>query len=185
MSRRTSESTSGGQSGDRHHPGPDGDRRQVVRRRPLPSGRAFVGGLVVALAMLAAFSTAQLDGAVALAPLAAGDIVERTSVSMNASGRIGAQLSFPVDRERALDGDLEVGEPLDVLATYGTGDSARTVVVAHGVRLVDLDDSHQGLEGSGKLVVTVELGEPDQVLAVTHATDVAMITLVRPTGANH
>ena len=124
-------------------------------------------------------STADLVGAVALAPLAAGDIVERTSISTAASGRSGTQLSFPVDRERALDGDLEVGEPLDVLATYGTGDSARTEVVAHGVRLVDVDDSHQGLEGSGKVVVTIELPDPDQVVPVTHATDVATITLVR------
>ncbi len=76
-----------------------------------------------------------------------------------------------------------IGEPLDLLATYGTGDSARTEVVARGLRLVDMDDAHQGLEGSGKVVVTVELADPDLVVPVTHATDVATITLVRPTDA--
>jgi Flp pilus assembly protein CpaB len=228
MTRQTSESTNAAPGHGGQRPEPDGDRRRVVRRRPLPPGRAVVGGLVVALAMLVAFavaggsdrgptgrvvvarhdvrlgsrlsaddlrvetidlpggvapgtysSTDELTGAVALAPLAAGDIVERTAVSTSTSGRSGAQLSFPVDRERALDGQLEVGEPLDVLATFGTGDSARTEVVAHGVRLVDLDDSHQGLEGSGKVVVTIDLRDPDLVVPVTRATNVAMITLVR------
>jgi hypothetical protein len=228
MPRRTSESTSGAPGRDATASEADRSRRRVVRRRPLPSGRAVVGGLIVALAMLAAFavaggshhrpagrvvvarrtvrlgsrlsaddvrvesidlpdrvapgtfsSTAGLDGAVVLSPMAAGDIVERSSVSTRAGGRAGAQLSFPVDRERALDGHLEIGEPLDLLATYGTGDSARTVLVARGLRLVDLDDAHEGLEGAGKLVVTVDLSDPDLVVPVTHATDVATITLVR------
>jgi Flp pilus assembly protein CpaB len=200
----------------------------VVRRRPLPSGRAVVGGLLVAVAMLAAFAlanrphhgptghvvvarravrlgsrlstddlrvesidlpdgvasgtfsaTSDLEGAVALAPLGPGDIVERSSVGTGTTGGPGAQMSFPLDRERALDGRLEPGETLDLLATYGTGNDARTSVVAHGVRLVDVDDAHEGLEGTGKLVVTVELPDPDLAVPVTRASAVATLTLVR------
>ena len=120
-----------------------------------------------------------LDGAVALAPLEPGDIVERSSVALGGAGGSGAQVSFPLDRERALDGRIEPGEALDLLATYGTGEDARTVVVAHAVRLVDVDDDHQGLEGAGKLVVTVELPDPDLAVPVTRASTVASLTLVR------
>ena len=77
-----------------------------------------------------------------------------------------------------------MGEPLDLLATYGTGDTARTVVVARAVRLVDLDDdTHGGLESTGKVVVTIQLRDPTTLLAVTHATEAAAVTLVRSSGA--
>jgi len=207
---------------------PGSTRRRVLRRRPLPSGRAVVGGLVVAVAMLASFavaggssgaprgrvvvarrdvqlgahltaadltvvpvdlpgrvaaatfsSPADLEGTVALAPLAAGDVVDRSFVSTSGGGPSGAQLSFPLDRDRALDGDLDLGEQLDLLATFGTGDQAHTDVVARAVRLVAVDADGSGLEGAGKLVVTIQLADAGDVVAVTHATQVATITLVR------
>ncbi len=128
-------------------------------------------------------SVDQVVGAVALAPLAAGAIVEPSAVAVGRPRSSSAELSFPVDRNRALDGALQVGEPLDLLATYGTGDTARTVVVARAVRLVDLDDdTHGGLESTGKVVVTIQLRDPTTLLAVTHATEAAAVTLVRSRG---
>ena len=231
MGRRDTPATVGLHDEDGQPPGAPRPRRRVVARRPLPSGRAVVGGLLVAVAMLAGFAVAggshrgptgrvvvarhdvrlgtrlspadvtlvavdlpgrvaarsftrvaDLDGAVTLAPLAAGDVVQRTAVSTR-GGDAGAVLSFPLDRDRALDGDLDLGERLDLLATFGTGDDAPTEVVARGVRLVAVDDDGGGLEGAGKLVVTVELAEPDEVVAVAHATQVATVTLVRTTGS--
>jgi Flp pilus assembly protein CpaB len=211
-------------------PGEGGPRR-VRRPRPLPTGRAVVGGLLVALAMLASFavaagrdhgprgrvvvvrhavrfgsrigrdnartvrvdlpdsvarrtfaSVAEVEGSVALSDLAPGDVVQRSSVSFTADPP-DRELSFPVDRARALDGRLQPGETVDLLATYGTGEAARTVVVARQVRLVDTDDARQGLESTGKLIVTIALHDPDEVLAATHASGVAAITLVRSTGS--
>ncbi|HVN52119.1 MAG TPA: SAF domain-containing protein [Acidimicrobiales bacterium] len=198
------------------------------RRRPLPSSRAVVGGLVVAVAMLASFavagrsrgapkgrvvvarhdvhlgarlhaddlgvvavdlpgraaaetfsSPADLDGAVALAPLRAGDVIDRSAVSTDPGEPGGAQLSFPLDRDRALDGDLDLGEQLDLLATFGSGETARTQVVARRVRLVAVDTDGGGLEDAGKLVVTVELPDSTDLLAVTHAAQVGDVTLAR------
>jgi SAF domain len=207
----------------------DPPRHRIRPRRPLPSGRAVVGGLLVALGMLIAFavanggrsgptgravvathavrlgshlsardltveavslpspvadqtfsSTDELVGAVALVPLAAGDVVEPSAVALGGTAKDTAELSFPVDRNRALDGVLQVGERLDVLATYGTGETARTVVVARSVELVDVDDdSHGGLESTGKVVVTIELPHHGAMLPVVHATEVAAVTLVR------
>jgi hypothetical protein len=124
-------------------------------------------------------SPGDLDGAVAVAPLAAGDVVERSAVSTGPGERSGAQISFPLDRDRALDGELAVGEQLDLLATFGTGDTGRTEVVARGVRLVAVDGDGGGLESAGKLVVTVELADPSDVLPVAHAAQVGTVTLVR------
>ncbi len=206
--------------------------RRVRRARPLPSGRAVGGGLLVALAMLASFGVAtsrdrgpagqavvvrhalrfgarigrddvrtvrvdlpdlvtrrvfadptEVVGSVALGDLAPGDLVDRSAVSFDADPP-ARELSFPVDEARALDGRLQPGEAVDVLATYGAGEAARTVVVARQVRLVDVDDSRQGLESTGKIVVTIALADPDEVLAATHAGEVGAITLVRATGVS-
>jgi len=207
-------------------------RPQLPGRRPLPSGRALVGGLLVAVAMLATFAIAnhhgggpsqravvarhrialgqRLTGAdlevagvdlpdatraemfasasaavgrVALSPLAAGDLIERSSLAPPNVVPGRHELSIPIDRDRALDGALVPGELVDLLATYGTGDGARTVVVARRVRLIEVDDSHGSLDSAGKLVITIALANPDDVLPTTHASQVGALTLVQTSGA--
>ncbi len=70
-----------------------------------------------------------------------------------------------------------------MLATYGTGSAARTLVVARRVQVLDLESAGTASLGSnGKVVVTVSLTDDDQVLATAHAAEVAAITLVRSTG---
>jgi Flp pilus assembly protein CpaB len=205
-------------------------RRRIGGRRPLPSGRAVVGGLLVALAMVVAFQLGTgggdrpgrsvvvarrairlgqrigpddvaveraaipdeaaaaafdhvdaVEGSVALVAIDRGAVVERAALAPSGRDPTGPQLSFAVDRTHALDGDLEPGDRLDLFATYGSGDGAKTVRVARAVHLVAVDTAdHGGLEGSGKVVVTVELSPSDDLLAVAHATDVASVSLVRP-----
>ena len=124
--------------------------------------------------------TSDLIGQVTLGPLDGGDVIERTQVVRPDAAPDRHELSFPIDRERALDGNLEPGQTVDLLATYGTGESARTVVVARGVRLIDVSDgSHESLESAGKLVITVALADANQALRAAHATQVAALTLVR------
>ena len=208
--------------------------RRLQRRAALPSGRAVVGGLIVAIAMVAAFlissgagdgprgrvvvvtrslpigtrlaaedlrtepvdvtdalasvtftNPGDLVGLVTVAPLTTDEIVGRSAlVEVGADGPPGHAFSFPVDRERAVNGHLEPGDQVDVLATYGTGAGARTLVVARQVQVLDLESAGSASLGSnGKVVVTVSLGDADQVLATAHAAEVAAITLVRSTGA--
>ncbi|HEY5155677.1 MAG TPA: RcpC/CpaB family pilus assembly protein [Acidimicrobiales bacterium] len=206
-----------------------------MRARPvLPSGRALLGGFLVAVAMILAFALSSASGrgptqlvVVARRPLPAGHrltaddlrleptalsdpmrgqlfervsdaagsvslvalpsdgLISRSSVVVDGDdGAPGREFSFPVDRERAMNGRLQPGESVDVLVTYGTGDSARTLVVASGVRLIDVTETSKATLGSsGKLVVTVTLADEDQVLHAAHASEVGAVTLVRSTGA--
>ena len=125
-------------------------------------------------------TAADAVGQVTLAPLDGGDVIERAQVMRPDDAPDRHELSFPIDRERALDGNLEPGQTVDLLATYGTGESAETVVVARGVRLVDVSDGgHESLESAGKLVITIALADADQALRAAHATQVAALTLVR------
>lgn len=128
---------------------------------------------------------AELEGGVALAPLAEGDLIQRSAVAPRpaSSPSPSPQFSFTVERDRALNGDLRRGERVDVLATYGSGDSAYTSVVARGALVISVSDGDSATLASGtKIALTLELADSATVVRAAHATQVAAITLVRSTG---
>lgn len=127
-----------------------------------------------------------LDGAVALAPLQAGDLVHDSAVLSSGSIDAGApahEYALPVERERALDGDIARGERVDVLATYGTGDGAYTVVTASRAAVIDVGEASGGLGEGDRLVVVLGLGDGGEVIETAHASVAATVTLVRATRA--
>jgi Flp pilus assembly protein CpaB len=125
----------------------------------------------------------RLVGAVALGPIGAGELVQQGSVRADAADGTGPEFSFAVDRERALAGDVRSGEEVDLLATFGSGSDASTVVVARSARVLHVQEARNGTLGSsGRLVLTVRLASGDEVVDVAHASQVAVITLVRASG---
>jgi Flp pilus assembly protein CpaB len=127
-----------------------------------------------------------LDGAVALAPLQAGDLVRASAVLSAGSSDAAAtahEYALAVERERALDGDIARGERVDVLATYGTGDGAYTVVTASRAEVIDVGEASGGLGEGDRLVVVLGLGDGGEVIQTAHASVAATVTLVRATRA--
>lgn len=204
--------------------------RAVRRRRPLPGGRAVVGGLLVAasgvglfaatnrsdsgptqsylvaahpLAAGARLSTsdlsrqpldlppglrarafdnpAVLDGATLLAPLAAGELVQASGVVAKGTDSDTRELTLTVDRGRVA-GALAGGERVDLLATFGTGDEAYTLVVSRGALVVAVDRGRGGLGDSSPTILTVGIEDPTEAMAIAHASQVAKITPLRSTG---
>jgi hypothetical protein len=93
--------------------------------------------------------------------------------------------SFPIDREHAIDGELQSGDTVDVLATFGSGLDAQTALLARSVRLTQVTTTDSSsVAGAGRLVVTASFADTDKVLDVAHAAQVAALTLVRTTGSN-
>ena len=130
-------------------------------------------------------STAQLVDGVALAPIGVGEAVQRSAVLQDSSGERLRQFSFPVDRERALNGDLRAGERVDILATFGTGSDATTTVLSRDALILRSVEQKSGtLSSSGSLILTVGLPSADQVLDAVHAAQVADLTVVRATLAD-
>jgi hypothetical protein len=123
---------------------------------------------------------------VTLAPLAPGDLVQASAVRTVGAGSADPddpQFSFAVERDRALNGELRPGEIVDLLATFGTGTSASTKVLASSARVLAVEQAGSGTLGSsGRLVLTVALDDDDTVLDVAHASQVAAITVVRASG---
>jgi Flp pilus assembly protein CpaB len=128
-----------------------------------------------------------LVGAVTLGPLGEGDLVQASAVRVADPGTTAApdsrQFSFPIDRERALNGDIRPGEQIELLATFGSGASASTKVLAPDARVLDVDEVGSGTLGSsGRLVLTVALDSDRTVIDVAHASQVAVLTVVRASG---
>jgi Flp pilus assembly protein CpaB len=132
---------------------------------------------------------AELQGATALGPLGAGELVQRSSVSEAAAAgdRPASQpeVALALDRAAAVDGALLPGERVDLLATYGTGDAAYTVTVARSAQ-VRLNEHHDtgGLGASGTITLTVAVADRAEVIAAVHAAQSGAITVVRTTGVD-
>lgn len=214
----------------RHNDGP-----QLRRGSRLPSGRALVGGLLVALATIGAIVLSgssedaaisvvvaaktieagtplnaevlevvhmvlpeelvhntfgqvdSLKGTVARSHLEPGDILQRGgTIAATAAQRLAAptrEVSLRLDADRVVDGNLENGDRIDVLATYGTGSGAYTVVVLTDAAVLAVRNLDSSLGASRSVVLTLALESRADTVALAHASDVANVTVVRTTTA--
>lgn len=202
---------------------------RVRRRRPLPGGRAVVGGFLVALSAVGIFASylgataddaqvyvvadaelsvghriavedlalvrldlppslrrlayarrSDLVGAVVLGPVGRGELVQSSDVLIGTTpAEVGHEISFAIEAARAVDGQLRTGELIDVIATYGSGADAFTMVVARGARIANRSAPTGGLTGTGEQVVTLSVASAATTLSVAHAVNTGTLTLVR------
>lgn len=121
----------------------------------------------------------QLVGAVVLGPVGRGELLQQSAILRRGSAPVGREISFSVDANRAVDGQLQPGEYVDVLTTYGTGADAYTVVVVRGGRVIEVSTPKSGLSDNRSQVITLSVATPDQALALAHAASAGVVTLVR------
>jgi hypothetical protein len=175
--------------------------RYVVAAQPLVVGQRVTAGdlgtdaleLSERVAHRAYQSPDELIGAVVVAPVEAGELVQASAVVSDDRGDTGDagdggvapthEFSFPIEREWAVNAEIRRGEWIDVLATYGSGETATTTVVARRARLVALAEGSTAIGSSGTVVLTVGVDSADVVLELAHAARSAEITVVRSTRA--
>jgi Flp pilus assembly protein CpaB len=163
----------------------------VVAATPIAPGEALTGDDLAVVAIDLPASTAsgaftdpdELEGAVSLAALQPGDLLTRSTVAAGTSAPTPHhEVSFAVEKARALDGRLQLGERVGVLATYGTGDAAITLSVVEAATVVHLSGADDTLGSTGTITVALALGSADQAIEVTHAAEVGALTLTRSAG---
>jgi len=123
---------------------------------------------------------ADLEGRVTLAPIAAGELLQRGSLSDQRGGPAAAEVSLALDRALAVDGRLAPGDLVDV---YGTIDGA-TEPVAAGLRIVTVSAGGGSFDEGAQLTVTLAVPEASQRLALIGAARGGVVTLVRTTHAD-
>lgn len=122
-----------------------------------------------------------LVGATVIGPLSEGDLVQSSGVVAAEPGV--EQLSFAIAADRAVAGRLRPGERVDVLATYGSGESAWTEAVLRDALLVQVDEEgSEALGGDRTEVLTVAVTEAAETLRLAHAVNAGEVTVVRTTG---
>ncbi len=131
-------------------------------------------------------STRDVEGATALAPIDADQLIAPSSLRLAGAaptGAVGHEFSFALEREKALGGRLQRGELIDAVATYGTGSDAYSRMVIRRGRVIDVDSAGKGTVGAtGKVTITLALDSDHAVLEAMHAIEIAKVTLVRTTG---
>jgi Flp pilus assembly protein CpaB len=170
--------------------GDDPRRSYVVARRELAAGtRLQPSDLELAPMDLApasrarAFdSTQPLVGATLVAPLGPGELVQSSAVVARTGDTASRELSFTLERGRVGIG-IKQGERADLLATYGTGTDAYTIVVVRQALLVAIERPRTSTGENGPATVTVAVDDPADALALAHAVQLGKVTLVRATGA--
>lgn len=164
----------------------DARRPVLVASDNLPLGHRIVDSDLTVLLMdvppalrARSYGTrSELVGALVIGPIGKGDLVQKSDV-LRAEGQVSGQISFPIESARAVDGGLRPGEFVDVVATYGTGVEAYTVVVVRGARVAHRTTPRGALSESGNEVVTLALRDRADALAVAHAVHAGSMTLVR------
>ncbi len=158
----------------------------VVAARPLAPGAVLdtsdldlvPADLPSTVASRAFTATAVLDGAVILAPLAPGEPLLLSQVlPAGTSPAEGADLSFAITTDRALGGSVRSGERVDLVATFPGGGTRQ---VAAGAVVIETRTETDGLlTETGRLLLTVRLQAPDEVLGLVEAVDEGQLTVVR------
>lgn len=118
------------------------------------------------------------SGRVLLRDLGAGDLLPQSALGdpVRTAKRV---IGLPLSRAHALDGDVQKGQLVDVIATRGkSGSAAVTYAVLRRVLVVRVSKPSGGF-GAGKndLVVMVEV-DPAQALAVAAALETADLDLI-------
>ncbi len=130
----------------------------------------------------AALHDAVLRGPVAAGALLTGAVVDVDAVPRGADdGLRYREVSFAVARSRALAGDLDSGDRIDVLATIG---ERTEVLVQRALVLATSDGSDNALVVSDDVVLTLALDDPGEALAVAHGAAVGELTVLRSTRAD-
>jgi Flp pilus assembly protein CpaB len=126
---------------------------------------------------------AQAVGSVAVQTLLPGQLLQQSTVALtNAGATSSFEVSFAIERSRALDGRLTPGEVVDVLATLSEGGDSCTTVVAPKARVIRVGSGgDQGLTKRSDFSVTLAVAQSEHVLAAVFAADEAEVTLVRAT----
>jgi Flp pilus assembly protein CpaB len=166
----------------------------VVALRPLRPGERIPPealGLVAVdlperVARVSYAEPSSLDGAVAIHAVDEGEILHEGDVLRGAPGEDAAspeayELSLALDRDRVLDGALQPGERVDAVATYGTSETARSLIVAQHALVTAVAEGDGTLDAGGSVRLTLSLSSPDEVLRTAHAAEVAGLRLVRST----
>ncbi|HZU71720.1 MAG TPA: SAF domain-containing protein [Acidimicrobiales bacterium] len=121
----------------------------------------------------------RLVGATVVGPVGAGELVQASEVVTGVAALYADEVSFSIDAARAVDGTLQSGETVAVMATYGSSGDATTSLVVRAAHVVDVESASGTLGGQVTQTVTLGLDSVADALALVNAVNAGQVVLVR------
>lgn len=153
----------------------------VLDDEALATARISGDGNVLA-PFFAAAEIADVRGLVVTETVEAGALVTRSDVRALDAGAAPRAMSFPLAAARAVGGDIDTGDRVDVIAVASDDGPAAYVMTGVEVLAVDGDDGGPLSGGGDELTVTLAV-DGDSALALARAVETGTVSLVRVTGA--
>jgi Flp pilus assembly protein CpaB len=148
---------------------PEDVRVQTMRLSPEVARRAFSDDAV-------------LVGAVTVGPLGRGELVQ-SSVVQRGGPELRA-MSFPIESARALNGDLDPGDRIDLVASE-TGIDGSTETVLTSLQVISVSGNRLEPGDSSTIVITVGIADPAQQVVLAKAVSGGDVFVVRANDAGN
>lgn len=130
--------------------------------------------------LLPSNEVAARDGWVAAGTVAEGELVSRSDLREPAAPSEQRAMSFPIDAQRAVGGDLQTGDRVDVIAVVGGLSS----YVATDLEVIDVatPEGRAALAAASTFGLTVAV-DAEEALALAQALSVGEVSVLRSTGS--
>jgi Flp pilus assembly protein CpaB len=161
----------------------------AIADRPIPEGTAFSIDLVRLVPiptdfegirhLIAETELGDFDGWIVSRSLAAGELLDRSTVIAPGGGDGLRTMSIPVPVEHAAGATLVIGDRVDVISVV---DDVPSYVAVDLEIVAVADTTQEGLAGAGAYHVVVAV-DADEALALAGAIDDGSIEVIRSTGA--
>jgi Flp pilus assembly protein CpaB len=125
-----------------------------------------------------------LEGAVLLRPLLAGELVPTGWLATGATAEEGRSMTIPVTPEHAVGGRLRAGDRVDVFGTFDSGsDRARTSLLVRDVEVLDLVEAGGIVTGDEAIVGLTVAVSPQEAARLAFAIRTAELDVALVAGA--
>jgi hypothetical protein len=122
----------------------------------------------------------EVVGAVAVGPLAEGDLVQAGGL---APADPVPTFSIALPEADANGGDLGSGDVVQVFATYGTDGTSPTLLLAAEAEVIGVSSADDTVASSGEITVKLAVASAEERSAIINAKVTGQISLVRVNGA--
>ncbi len=130
-------------------------------------------------------SIADIQGTIALGPIAPGDLIQRSSLLRKEGGAGSREVSIAVESSAAAGGRIRSSDRVTIVATGTINGEPETEVIASNVLVLHVDRGTTGMAaGTSPLVVTLSADSETDPIRIVHAQATGKIALIRTTGVS-
>jgi Flp pilus assembly protein CpaB len=164
--------------------------RYAIATRDIDPGELLTSGDIRMVTMKLATPVARrsfaseipLVGAVTVSPISSGELMQSSAVQRG--GPSLREMSFPIDASRALNGSIDSGDRIDIVATSEGAGGKSTVTVLSNMQVISVLGTGLDGESAATIVIKVAIEHPADQVTLAQAANTAQLFVVKANDAN-